>query len=110
MDRRYGDTTLFLNGVYRSVPEQPDLQDEDAFTLVGGLHQTFSRGTRSVRLFGVWSPRQDSGFLRAMLGAEIVENLRAEISGGLFLGEGQNIFGLLDASDFLLARLRIYFW
>ena len=109
MDRRYGDSTLFFSGIYRSVPDQPDLLDEDELTLVGGLDRTFSRGTRSLRLFGVWSPDEDSGFLRAILGAEIVENLRAELSGGLFLGEGQNLFTLLNQSDFVLARLRIFF-
>ena len=109
VDRRYGDSTLFLSGIYRSVPDQPDLLDEDELTLVGGLDRSFSRGTRSLRLFGVWSPDGDSGFLRAILGAEIVENLRAEVSGGLFLGEGQNFFTLLNQSDFLLARLRIFF-
>jgi len=108
-DRRVGESTVFLNALYRFVPEDPLLTAQDEISLVGGLSRDFSRATANLRLFGLWNARAGSGFARAIWSLELVENLRFEVGGGAFLGEGGEILGLLAESDFVVARLRLYF-
>lgn len=107
-DRRFGDNTLFVDVLYRHVPDDP-LLAEDEFSLVGGLSRDFIGNTRSLQFFGLWNPSAGSGFVRAIWNEELVENLRLEVGGGAFLREGGEFLGLLADSDFVVARLRFYF-
>jgi hypothetical protein len=109
-DRRLGEARVFANLLYRAVPSRPSLVDRDEVSFVGGVSRDFGRGTRHVRVFGVYNARAGSAFLRAILGAEVVENLRVEASAGLFRGgDGFDTFALLERADFLVIRLRAFF-
>jgi hypothetical protein len=108
-DRRFGENVFFADVLYRFVPDDPLLAAEDEISLVGGLSRDFMGNTRGIQVFGVWNPSAGSGFLRGIWNEELVENLRLEIGGGAFLGEGGQILGLLADSDFVMARLRFYF-
>jgi hypothetical protein len=108
-DRRFGENTLFLDVLYRHVPDDPLLAGEDEVSLVSGVSRDFLGNTRSLQFFGLWNPSAGSGFIRAIWSEELVENLRLEIGGGAFLGEGGEFLGLLADSDFVVARMRFYF-
>jgi len=105
-DRRMGDATLFLNALYQRAP---GTATPDEVSVVFGLSGTFSRGTRTAKAFGIYNARSESAFLRTVFSQEVVENLRLEGEAGVFLGEGGLALGLLSDSDFVLARLRVYF-
>ena len=104
-----GENVLFLDALYRLVPEDPLLDAEDELSLVGGITRDFSSATQNLKLFGVWNAQAGSAFLRATWGAELVENLRFELAGGAVVGDDGGLLGLIADSDFLLARLRLYF-
>jgi hypothetical protein len=108
-DRRLGENVLFLNALYRLIPEDPLLDAEDEISLIGGIARDLASGTQNLRFFGVWNPRAGSAFARATWSVELVENLRLELGGGAFLGDDGELFGLIADSDFAVARLRIYF-
>jgi hypothetical protein len=108
-DRAVGENRLFLNALYRHVPQEPLLGERNDLSLVFGLSRDFGRSTKSFKLFGLWNARAGSGFVRASLSLELVENLRLELAGGAFLGEGGEILGSFADSDFALVRLRFYF-
>jgi hypothetical protein len=108
-DRAVGQNRLFLNALYRHVPEEPLLGERNELSLVFGLSRDFGRSTKSLKLFGLWNTRAGSGFVRASLSLELVENLRLELAAGAFLGEGGEILGSFADADFALVRLRFYF-
>jgi hypothetical protein len=111
-DRRVGESTLFLDALYRFVPEDPLLGDpanDNEFSVVAGLTRDFSGGTRSVRLFGLWNTSDRSAFARAIWSEELVERLNLEVGGVAFLGEGGAISGYLTDADVVHARLRVRF-
>lgn len=112
-DRRVAETVVSADAIYtaRAVPGRapPGLLDRDELALVFGLTRQVSRGTGELRVFGVWNTVARSGFGRATYSKEIVENLRLQVTGGLFWGGGDDPFGLLRRSDFAAVRLRLYF-
>jgi hypothetical protein len=108
-DRRLGENVLFLNALYRLIPEDPLLDAEDEISLIGGITRDLASGTQNLRFFGVWNARAGSAFARATWNVELVENLRLELGGGAFLGDEGELFGLISDADFAVARLRIYF-
>ena len=108
-DRRVGENVLFLNALYRMIPEDPLLDGEDEISLVGGVTRDLASGTQNLRLFGLWNARAGSAFARAIWSVELVENLRFELGGGAFLGDDRGFLGLIADSDFVVARLRLYF-
>jgi len=109
VSRRYDQTTVYLDGIYRAVHDDDDLAQDDEFSVVTGLAHRFHGGRREAQLFGTWNSQSESGFARAILSAEVRENLRAEAVGGLFWGNEQDLFGALDDADFLALRLKAYF-
>ena len=108
-DRRVGENVLFLNALYRLIPEDPLLDGEDEISLVGGVTRDLASGTQNLRLFGLWNTRARSAFARAIWSVELVENLRFELGGGAFLGDDRGFLSLIADSDFVAARLRLYF-
>jgi hypothetical protein len=108
-DRRVGESAFYVNALYTHVPTDPQLDRESEVSVFGGFTRDFAQGTRTIRLFGLWSTESDSGFGRLVWDHELVENLRLDISGGVFVGEGGTAFGSIDDTDFVTARLRIFF-
>jgi hypothetical protein len=108
-DRRSGDTTFYVNALYRHLPTDPLLDAVSELSLFGGLTRDFAQGTRTVRIFGLWNTESDSGFARLSWDHEVVENLRLDVSGGLFVGQGGSVFRSIEDADFVTARIRFYF-
>ncbi len=75
--------------------------------------EAFHVGERAMadllRFFGLWNARAGSPFARATWSVELIENLRFELGGGAFLGDDRGLLGLIADSDFVVARLRLYF-
>jgi hypothetical protein len=108
-DRRFGETAVYVNALYTHVPEDPQLSRDSEVSVFGGLTRDFAQGTRTIRLFGLWGAESESGFGRLVWDHELLENLRLDVSGGVFFGDGGTALGAFGDTDFVSARLRIFF-
>jgi len=108
-DRRVGDNAFYFNALYSFVPDDPRIDGADDVSFFGGYTRDLKGGTSSLRLFGLWNALSDSGFGRATWEWELVENLRFDVSGSVFLGQGRRVIRLNEDADLLTARLRFYF-
>ena len=108
-DRRVGDNSFYVNALYNYVPDAAQLEARKEMSLFGGFTRDFSQGTRSLRIFGLWNTESDSGFSRLVWDQELVENLRLDVIGGVFWGEGGSAFRSFDDADFITARFRFFF-
>ena len=109
VDRRVGDNSLYFNALYNYIPDDVPLDQRSEVSVFGGFTRDYAQATGSVRIFGLWNAESESGFTRLVWDQELVENLRLDVSGGLFWGDGGSAFRSFDDADFVTARVRLYF-
>jgi hypothetical protein len=78
-------------------------------SLIGSADRTFARQRYSARLFGVYNPSSDAGFVRGIMTATLKDNLALEGSIGWFAGSGTDTIGRFSQSDFGYVRLKYFF-
>ena len=112
VDRRAGNyhvtgTILF----HREEPDTPGLPFEarSDVTLIVSADRTFAMERYRTRAFTVYNPSEGSAFLRLIAMATLRDDLALEASGGWFPGEGRDTIGRFSDSDFLYARMKV-FW
>jgi hypothetical protein len=103
-DRRAGDYRVAANVL---VTHQ-ELDGTDAL-VVGSADRSFARQTRTVRVFGVYDPRDGTAFARVIGAISLRDDVWLEGSGGLFAGSAPDTIGRLTRRDFLYARLKVFF-
>jgi hypothetical protein len=104
VDRRAGSYRLAGNVVVADATGQ-----EADVTMVAVADRNFARETRTLRVLGVITPTQDSGFTRVIASFNLRDNVWLEASGGLFWGDGLDILSLLATRDFASVRLKVYY-
>ncbi len=116
VDRKAGDyriaaTALFHREAYDQIIDGPpaSVRGRSDLTVIVSADRTFARERYGLRTFGVFNPRESSGFLRAIATARVRDNVAFEGSGGWFVGDGRDLVGRFADSDFLYARLKYYF-
>jgi hypothetical protein len=109
VDRRVGDSSLYFNALYNYITDDVPLDQRSELSVFGGFTRDFAQATRSVRIFGLWNAESESGFTRLVWDQELVDNLRLDVSGGVFWGDGGSAFRSFDDADFVTARIRVYF-
>jgi hypothetical protein len=80
----------------------------DVSLIVSG-DRTFSRQKYQARLFGVYNPNSDAGFVRGIATASVRDNLALEGSLGWFAGSGLDTISRFADSDFAYMRLKYFF-
>ncbi len=110
-DYRIGATALFHREAYDQIIDGPpgSGRGRSDITLILSGDRTFARERYGLRTFGVYNAPESSGFLRAIVTANVRDNVALEGSGGWFIGNGQDLIGRFADSDFLYARLKYYF-
>lgn len=83
--------------------------DRTDVSLVVSGDRTFARERYRLRTFGVYTPNEDSAFVRGIGTASVRDNLVLEGSVGWFLGTGNDAVGRFSDSDFAYARLKYFF-
>jgi hypothetical protein len=78
-------------------------------SLVVAADRSFARETRTVRIFLVSDPVDQTTFARAIAAVSLRDNVWLEGSGGLFVGTAEDTLGRLSQRDFLYARLKVFF-
>lgn len=103
VDRRAGDYRVASN-----VFVAHNAGDTNVM-LVAAVDRNFARQTRTLRMFGVYAPTEQTGFVRAIGAVSVHENMWLEGSAGVFAGTSQELLGRLTDRDFLSFRLKVYF-
>lgn len=103
VDRRAGDYRVAANVLmsWNSV-------DGTGLSLVAAADRSFARETRTLRVFAVYDPADETLFGRVIAAASVRDNLWIEGSGGLFAGASSDTLGRLTRRDFLYARVKLF--
>ena len=122
VDRRAGDYRISGTVLYHRERMEQDLSlqlpaegttpidtTRSDLSLVLSADRRFARERYALRVFGVATPSEGSGFARAIASAELRDNLALEGSVGWFIGEGRDLVGRFSDSDFGYLRLKYYF-
>jgi hypothetical protein len=108
LDRKAGDYRVAGNVIVaRRMPTGGGAESD--VSLVAVLDRSFARETRTLRIFGVISPDEGSGFSRAILSLNLRDNIWVDSSAGVFWGSDDDVFSRLDTRDFLSLRLRVFY-
>ena len=114
-DRSAGDYRVFTSVVWHrdwtGDGTAAALAPNNDLSVIGSVERAFARERYRVRVFGVVNPVDESGFARALASWNVRDNLSAELSGGMFFGDGtgtDNLSRFTDR-DFAFARLRWFF-
>ena len=78
-------------------------------SLIASADRSFGRQKYQGRLFGVYNPKGDSGFIRGIFSASLRDNVALEGSVGWFAGSGPDTIGRFADSDFTYVRLKYFF-
>ena len=119
VDRRAGSYRLAGNvlltrrsidaaGVEARAEAEAGLQGTEVL-LVVAADRSFARDTRTLRLFAVHDPIDDTSFVRAIGAVSLRDDVWLEASGGLLAGTAVDFIGRLSRRDFLYAKLKVYF-
>ena len=93
----------FAGGRRNSPPSRTDV------SLIASADRSFAREKYQGRLFGVYNPKSDSGFIRGIVSASLRDNVALEGSVGWFAGDGVDTIGRFADSDFTYVRLKYFF-
>jgi hypothetical protein len=102
-DRRAGNYRLAGNALWswNSV-------DGSDVLLVLAADRSFTRETRTLRVFSAYDPADRTIFSRVIAAASLRDNLWLEGSGGVFAGSSLDILGRLTQQDFVYIRLKLF--
>lgn len=78
-------------------------------SMIVSADRTFSRQKYQGRLFGVYNPNNDAGFVRGIATATLRDNVAFEGSLGWFAGSGLDTISRFADSDFAYVRLKYFF-
>jgi hypothetical protein len=78
-------------------------------SLVLSADRSFARETRTLRVFAVHDPADETTFARVIAAISLRDNVWLEGSGGLFTGESNDTLGRLGRRDFVYTRLKVFF-
>ena len=111
VDRKAGDYRISGQILVHTEAYDPafDVPGRTDVSLIVSADRAFSREKYQGRLFGVYNPKNDSGFVRGIAGATLRDNVALEGSLGWFAGSGLDTIGRFADSDFVYLRLRYFF-
>lgn len=112
VDRAAGDYRLLTSIVWHRdwTTDGPALVNND-LSVIGSIERRFSRDRYLVRVFGVGSPIDESGFVRGLAAWSVRDNVALEASAGLLFGSPSSMDTLsrFRDRDFAFVRVRWFF-
>ena len=114
VDRKAGNYRI--SGTVMFHAEEPDVPPVAAapfnarrdVSLLLSADRMFARERYQVRAFSVYNPSEGSAFVRGIGTAKLSDALSFEASAGWFAGDGTDAIGRFGDSDFVYARLKLY--
>ena len=104
VDRRAGDYRVAANVLLT----HQRIEGNDV-TLVAAADRSFARDTRTVRLFAVYNPTDNTMFLRSIAAVSLRDDVWIEGSAGVFTGSSTATLGRLTRRDFVYTCLKVFF-
>ena len=80
--------------------------DRTDVTAIGSVERDFGRERYLARVFGAWTPTDQSGFLRGVFAWSARDNVTVEASAAVFVGDGDTQLARFHGRDFVLTRVR----
>jgi hypothetical protein len=109
-DRSFGDTYLNVSALYQKIFTDDDIEARrDEITLLGNLERSFSYETKMLKLFSIFNTMSHSIFLKGTCSVNLIENLWADVSIGLFDGKEKDTLGRFKDSDFFAITCTYHF-
>ena len=120
LDRRAGEFRVAANVLWSfqrvdaSTPLGQAFAGDDEIersdlSLVVAANRSFSRETRTLRVFTVYDPGEATVFSRLIAAVSLRDNVWVEASGGVFAGSSLDTIGRLTNRDFGYVRLKVFF-
>lgn len=94
---------------YRAAAHDENVKRHTDVSVIGSAERTFARETRLLRGLGLYNVSEGTAFVRMVGAISLRDNLWLEGSGGLFVGEGDDVVGLFRDRDFLYVKVKYYF-
>jgi hypothetical protein len=109
-DRRAGSARLYGTVlVHRESSDVDPAVDRSDVSLVGSIERRLARERHLLRAFAIGNPGDRTGFLRGLWIWDLTDNAAFELSGGAFLGTGDDALARFENRDFVFTRLRYHF-
>jgi len=109
-DRSFGDNYLNFSALYRKIFVDSDIEErKDEITLLGNLERKFSYETKVIKLLSIFNTMSNSIFLKGTLSVNLLENLWADLSIGIFEGKENDTLDKFEDSDFLYINCKYNF-
>ena len=110
VDRSAGDYHLFGSVIWhREWFTASSLAAVNHINVIASVDRRFAREKYLARVFGVFNPDDESGFVRGLFSWNVRDNVMLEASGGAFLGEGTDTIGRFNDRDFVFIRAKYSF-
>ena len=107
IDRKTG--TFHLSGDVLVHHESHGGGSRTDVSIIGSASREFARQKYEGRLFAVYNPAAESGFVRGIATAGLRDNVKLEGSIGWFAGSGDDTISRFGDSDFAYIRLKYFF-
>jgi hypothetical protein len=109
-DRRAGSARLYGTVlIHREWSEEDPAVDRSEVSLVGSIERRVARERHLLRAFAVVNPADRTSFLRGLWIWDTTDNTAFELSGGAFLGTGDDTLARFKDRDFVLGRFKYHF-
>ncbi len=110
LDRTLGDNYLNFNLLYKKILIEESIGErKEEITLMANIERKFSYEKKIVKLFSMYNLINDSCFLKGTFSITWWENLWADLSVGVFTGEGEDNLSKFKNNDFFEAKFKYSF-
>lgn len=109
-DRRAGSARLYGTVlIHREWSDEDPSVDRTDVSVVGSIERRVARERHLLRAFAVVNPSDRTSFLRGLWIWDTTDNTALELSGGAFLGTGDDTLARFRDRDFVFGRFRYHF-
>ncbi len=110
IDRGFGDNYLNFTVLHRKISVDDAIAEKkDEMTLLANVRRTFAYETKTIELAGLYNTAAGSMFLKGTFSINLLENLWADLSMGIFEGKGGDTLSEFRDSDFFLIKCKYNF-
>jgi len=110
VDRSFGDNYLNFSALYRKISVDSDIEERrEEITLLGNLERKFSYETKVIKLCSIFNTMSNSIFLKGTVSVNLLENLWADVSIGIFEGKENDTISKFEDSDCFYIKCKYNF-
>ena len=105
VDRSFRDYYMNFSALYQKISVDSSIDErEEEITLLADIERKFSYDTKVIKLFSIYNTMGNSMFLKGTFSVNLLENLWAELSIGIFEGKERDVLSKFEDSDFFYVK------